>query len=240
MKRIAIALFMLIPLIGFSQPKNLLTVQRVTPKGDKIVEFEKALGAHAQKYHTGDWKWRVSEVQTGPDVGAYSIVEGPASWTDADNRGDLGAEHMSDWNKLFGTLTTGQMQSMVLSYKPEMSSGALTDYAEKSSVTHVFPRLGFGGKLEANFKKAKKVWEASGQTILVYQAISSGEPQYVIVARYKTGWKEREDAFLKPFPERYNAAHGADTYDEYLETIQRFTSKSWGEMVRFRADLSSK
>ena len=240
MKRLVSVLLLLIPVLGFSQPKNVISVQRVTPKSDKVVEFEKALTAHAQKYHTGDWKWRVSEVQTGPDFGSYIISEGPNSWTDQDSRGDLGAEHTADANKLFGTLTTGAGQSMALVYREDLSSGKLTDYAEKSSITHVYPRLGFGAKIEANLKRAKKVWEASGQTVVVYQASSSGEPQFVIVTRYKTGWKEREDAFMKPFPERYNAAHGPDAFDDYLETIQRFTSKIWGEMIRFRAELSSK
>lgn len=239
MKRLSL-LLLLIPMVGSSQEKNVVRIERITPKADKIMEFEKALAAHAQKYHTGDWKWRVSQTDTGPDAGSYIIAEGPASWTDGDNRGDLGAEHMADWNKLFGTLTTGQLQSIALVYRPDLSSGKLTDYADKSSVNHVFPRPGYGGKLEANYKKAKQVWEAAGQTILVYQANSSGEPQFVVVTRHKTGWKEKEASFLKAFPDRYNEIHGADSFDEYLETIQRFTSNSWGEMVHFRADLSSK
>jgi hypothetical protein len=239
MKRLLL-LMLFLPLIGYSQEKNVMSIQRVTPKADKIMEFEKAMTAHSQKYHTGDWKWRVSECLTGPDAGAYSIVEGPSSWADQDSRGDLGAEHMTDWNKIFGTLTTGQAQSSALVYLPDLSSGKVTDYAEKSSVTHVFPRIGYGGKIEANLKKAKKVWEAAGQTVIVYQAVSSGEPQYVIVTRHKTGWKEKDPKFIKPFPDRYNEINGADSFDEYLETIQRFTSKSWGEMIHYRADLSSK
>jgi hypothetical protein len=239
MKRLVL-LFLVIPMVAYSQEKNVLNVERVTPKADKIMEFEKALAVHAQKYHTGDYKWRVSQVQTGPDAGAYNIVEGPASWTDADTRGDLGAEHMADWNKLFGTFTTGQVQNMALVYRADLSSGKLTDFAEKNSVTHVYPRLGFGGKIEANLKKAKKVWEAAGQNVAVLQTNSSGEAQFVIVYRHKTGWKEKEPSFVKPFADRYNEMYGAEMYDEYLEAIQRFTSKSYGEMLQYRADLSSK
>jgi len=52
-------LCMLIPLLGLSQTKNVVSIDRVFPKVDKVLEFEKALTAHAQKYHTGDWKWLV-------------------------------------------------------------------------------------------------------------------------------------------------------------------------------------
>ena len=65
-------LCMLVPLLGISQNKTVISTFRVTPKPDKVVEFEKALAAHAQKYHTGDLKWRVFEIQSGPEAGALS------------------------------------------------------------------------------------------------------------------------------------------------------------------------
>ena len=69
-------LFMLIPFIGISQIKNVVSTHRVFPKIDKVLEFEKALAAHAQKYHTGDAKWRVFAIQSGPDMGGFHITEG--------------------------------------------------------------------------------------------------------------------------------------------------------------------
>ena len=85
MKRIFL-LCMLVPLLGISQNKNVVNSTRAFPKVDKVLEYEKALAAHAQKYHTGDWKWRVFEIQSGPDAGGYHITEGPASWQDIDGR----------------------------------------------------------------------------------------------------------------------------------------------------------
>ena len=73
-------LCLLVPILGISQPKNVSSADRVFPKVDKVLEFEKALGAHAQKYHKGDFKWRVLAIQTGPDAGGYQITEGPTSW----------------------------------------------------------------------------------------------------------------------------------------------------------------
>ena len=58
--KIIIYLLLLVPFFGISQ-KNVIYTQRVFPKVDKVLEFEKAISAHAQKYHTGEWSWRISE-----------------------------------------------------------------------------------------------------------------------------------------------------------------------------------
>ena len=86
-------LCILLPLLGIGQTKNVINAFRISPKPEKNAEFEKAFAAHAQKYHTGNWKWRVYEIQTGPDAGGFHIIEGPLSWGEFDSRGDLGAEH---------------------------------------------------------------------------------------------------------------------------------------------------
>src|SRR6478672_2502201 len=86
-------LLMLIPFIGISQNKNVISTNRVFPKVDKQLEFEKALATHAQKYHTGDVRWRVFEIATGPDAGGYHIVEGPKTWASEDTRGDINEAH---------------------------------------------------------------------------------------------------------------------------------------------------
>ena len=65
-------LCMLVPVLGMSQNKNIISSFRAFPKVDKVLEFEKAVAAHAQKHHTGDWKWRVWVIQSGPDANGYS------------------------------------------------------------------------------------------------------------------------------------------------------------------------
>ena len=100
-----IMLMMLIPLIGFAQEakkdgpkKETINSYRIFPKDGHDAALKAALAAHAQKFHTGNWKWRVSEILSGPDMGAYMIVEGPNSWTDLDGRGDLGPDHQKDYD----------------------------------------------------------------------------------------------------------------------------------------------
>lgn len=238
MKKILL-LLALVPIIGFSQTKNVITASRIFAAPGKTLELEKALAAHAQKYHTGNWKWRVFQIESGPDAGGYHIVEGPNSWAELDSRSNLGDVHMADWVKSVEALTEGKGSTSYSMYREDLSAAKLTEFTDKISVNHIYPKQGEFEEVEARLKKFKKVWEASGQNVVVYQAISSGEPQLSIVTRYKTGWKERETGFMKPIKERYDAIFGEGAYQEWLDAPSH-TEKSWGEMLSFRADLSSK
>jgi hypothetical protein len=233
-------LWLLLPFMGVGQVKNVVNVQRYFPKIDKTAEFEKAIASHAQKYHTGDYKWRVFEIQSGPDAGGYQVVEGPNSWDQIDKRGDLGTEHMNDWNKTIAPLLTERYSSTFAVYEEELSTIQLTDYSDKIAVNHVFPKPGWGDKVEELIKKVKKAWVAGSQTVAVYTSSSSGPFQYILVTRYKQGLKEREKTFRKPFKERYETENGAGAYDKYMEAIRENTDHAWSEILFMRADLGSK
>ena len=84
------------------------------------------------------------------------------------------------------------------------------------------------------------MWDASGQTVAVYEASSSGEPQFAIVTRYKQGLKERTPGFRKPMKERYIQANGDRSWDDYIKSIRNGIDNSWSEMLFYHADLSSK
>jgi hypothetical protein len=233
-------LLMLIPLLGISQTKNVVKATRAFPKVDKVLEFEKALAAHAQKYHTGDWKWRVFEIQSGPDAGGYHITEGPDSWEDIDGRGNLGTEHNNDWNKSVAIYLTERGGSSYSVFQDTLSTVALTDWADKINITHIFPKIGWGNKIREIMVNSKPAWQAGGESVAVYVASSSGPAQYTVVTRYKQGLKERSTNFRKPFKDRYEAIHGADSYDYYLEVIRNYVAEAWSELLFYRADLSSK
>jgi hypothetical protein len=239
MKRIFF-LLLLSPLAGISQNKNVVNVSRVFPKVDKVLEFEKALAAHAQKYHTGDFKWRVFEVQSGPDANAYHITEGPTSWDALDGRGNLGTEHNTDWNKNVTIYLSERGSSSYSVFQDSLSTVAMTDYSDKINITHWFPKIGWNGKINDIIKDMKKVWQASGESVAVYTASSSGPAQYSLVTRYKQGLKERTSGFRKPFKGRYEAANGEDSYDDFLATIREYLTDAWSELLFYRADLSSK
>jgi hypothetical protein len=233
-------LCMLVPLLGIGQNKIVISSFRVTPKPDKVVEFEKALAAHAQKFHTGDLKWRVFEVQSGPEYGAYHVTEGPTSWEAMDGRGDISPEHKLDWDKNVTPLTTGSGSSTYSQFNADLSTVQLTDYADKIIIMHAYPKPGMINHLTDLVKKLKKVWEAGSESVAVYNPINSGEPQITTVTRLKAGLKELDPSFRKSMAERYNAVYGEGTWDYYLEDYAKYVEKRWSEMLFYRADLSSK
>ena len=231
---------LLLPLLAGSQTKNVISSNRLFPKTDKVEEFEKALASHAQKYHKGDWSWRVFDILSGPDAGGYQITEGPNSWAQLDERNNISPEHTADFNKNVSPLTTDRSSSFFSVYRADLSTTELTAFTDKIAISHVFIKPGFGQAFEETIKKIKKAWEAGNQTVAVYEASSSGPPQYIFVFRYKDGWKERDSSYRKPFKERYNAVNGEDSFDTYLEAVQKYVDHSWGEMLQIRKDLGSK
>jgi hypothetical protein len=233
-------LCMLVPLLGIGQNKTIMNANRVFAKVDKVLEFEKALAAHAQKYHTGDWKWRVFEIQSGPDAGGYQISEGPNTWDQIDTRGNLGMEHNNDWNKSVAIYLTDRGSNQYSAFQDSLSTVALTDYSDKISISHIFPKIGWGNKVREMITWMKPVWQAGGESVAVYQASSSGPAQYAVVTRYKNGLKERETGYRKPFKDRYETIHGPDSYDKFLEVFRNYVADSWSELLFLRTDLSSK
>jgi hypothetical protein len=235
-----LALWLFIPFVGVGQVKNVVKSERVFPKMDKIGEFEKAIAAHVQKFHTGDWKWRVWQIESGPDAGGYMLTEGPNSWEQIDKRGDLGAGHMEDWYKSVSVYLTDRFSAQYGVFDDELSTVQLTDYADKIAISHVFPKPGMGDQLENQLKMAKKAWTAGNQTVAVYSASSSGPAQYLLVYRYKQGLKEREKGFREPFKDRYETANGKGSYGEFMESVSKYADQGWSEILFFRPDLSSK
>ena len=235
-----IFVFLALPLFAIAQDKNVISVNRVFPKADKVAAFEKALAAHAQKYHTGNWKWRVFTIESGPDAGGYHITEGPVSWDDIDTRGDLGKEHTADWNTNIAPLLMDKTQMSYSVYRSDLSSIALTDYSDKIAINHVFYKPGTFDDVEDILKKLKKTWDASGPSVAVYEASSSGGPQFAIVTRYKQGLKERATGFRKPMKERYNQVNGENSWDTYVQGVKNTVDHSWSELLFFHAELSSK
>jgi len=232
-------LLIAMPLFVLSQNKTLVTVDRIFPKVDKIQAFEKALAAHAQKFHKGDNKWRVYTIQTGPDAGGYHIVEGPMTWDGLDKRGDLGPAHLADYNTNIAPLLTEKSSSIYALYREDLSSVQVSDYSDKIAITHIFSKPGYSEEIEDLIKKLKKTWQASNQSVAVYELSSSGAPEMSIVTRYKDGLKEREPGFRTPLKERFNAANGDGSWSGYQTSIKNAVDHSWSEMLFYEKKLSS-
>ncbi len=233
-------LLLLIPVIGISQAKNVISTNRIFPKVDKQLEFEKALATHAQKYHSGDVKWRVFQIQSGPDAGGYHIVEGPKSWASEDVRGDINEAHNNDWHKSVTIYLTDKNSSGYSVYIDSLSTIAIGDYSDKVQVTHVYPKLGSGYRVATMLKTLKAAWAAEGSTVAVYESNGSGVSQFAIARRYKQGLKEKESGFRKSFVDTYEKIHGKGSWGIFNENVKEYINDQWSELLFLRVDLSSK
>jgi len=231
---------MLIPILVMSQTKNVVNTNRVFAKVDKVLEFEKALAAHSQKYHTGDWKWRVYEISSGPDAGGYMIAEGPVSWDQLDSRGNLGTEHNNDWNKNVALYLTDKGSSGYSTYEDSFSTVMVGDYSDKINITHYVQKVGCGLKVALLLKTLKPVWQAGQYSVAVYSTSSSGPASFTVVTRYKNGLKERAPGYRKSFKDIYESVYGANSYDTYADGLRNNVQELWSELLFYRADLSSK
>ena len=232
--------FLLIPLLGIGQTKTVLTSHRLFAKNDKVPEFVKALADHAQKYHTGDVKWRVWGINSGPDAGGYMVTEGPSSWDILDGRGDISAEHTADWEKNVLPLTTGQGQSAYYDFQADLGTVQLTDYSDKIVINHMTAKPGKIVNVQDLIKRLKKVWEAGKESVAVYSAAFSGEPGYITVTRLRNGLKELASDYRKPLADRYNEANGAGSFDTWLKDYSDAVQSRWSELLIYKPKLSSK
>jgi hypothetical protein len=229
------------PLWIFAQDKTVLNVTRVWPKADKVQQFEKALAAHVQKYHKNDFAWRVFTVETGPDAGAYHLVEGPSNWDGFDKRGDLGKEHQSDWDMHIQPLLQDRQTVMYVVYRGDLSSSPMIERADKISINHVFYKPGYYGDMQDLIKGLKKTWDDNGQSVAVFESNSSGAPQFAVVTRYKFGLKEKEVGFRPAMNISFAKANGGESsFTKWVEGWKQAVDNAWSEMLFFKPELSSK
>ena len=233
-------LLLVLPLFAFAQNKTLLGVDRYFPKADKVKQFEKAVALHAQQYHKDDHKWRVYTIETGPDAGGYMVIEGPTNWDGLDKRGDLGAAHTKDWESTVQPTLSDRTSTMYLTVREDLSTVVQGDYSDKISINHLFFKPGFYGEVQTNIQGLKKLWQADGSTVAVYESSLSGEPQFTIVTRYKTGLKERDVVQPNTLPVRFAAANGEGSWDKYLSSLKESIDHQWSELLYHKSALDSK
>ena len=233
-------LLLLTPLLSISQTKTVLNASRYFCKPDKTQAFEKALAAHAQKFHTGDWHWRVWSIESGPDAGGYMVTEGPSDWATMDGRGEISAEHTADWAMNVSPLITSQYSSSYYEFETDLSTVQMTDYADKIMINHMTAKPGKINAVNELIKKLKKVWEAGQESVAVYSLTASGDPGYITVTRLKNGLKELAKGYRKPLMERYNEVYGAGLWEGWLKDYADAVEKRWSELLVYKPKLSSK
>jgi hypothetical protein len=232
-----LTMLLLLPFPGFSQ-ENVISIDRFLPRFDKVLDFEKALAAHVQKFHTGEYKALVYFTETGPHSGTYSMVMGPRTWGYWDSL-NMGKEHMDDFLQTVLPLVDNYLGSTYMVMQSDLSTAKPGEFAERVSVTHVYFNPGWDEAYGEMLKKAKKVWERDGEMVSVSRSNFSGQPQFQIAYRHKEGLKEKSPDFRKPFKERFISMYSEGEFTEGVKVIRDAVDHTYGEILRMRKDLSS-
>ena len=220
--------------------ENIISSYRVFARPGHDAALATALGEHARKFHTGRWKWRVYSVLSGPDGGAYLIVEGPNSWTALDDRGDLGAEHVQDYDTNVAPHVERSTPDIYLSYQDELSTVALAAFSTKATITRVYPKPGRGPAVRETLKTWKKIWEKRGFNVVVYSTVNSGPLCYNLVTRLKNGWKDYDAEPAMTQEKAFEEVGGPNAYALVLEEMAEHTESVIGEMIELKPELSSR
>lgn len=223
-----------------AQDKATLSSYRVLPKPGKDAALKKAITDHAAKYHTGNWKWRVFSVLSGPDAGAYMINEGPNSWTVLEGRKDISDAHTRDYESNVLPLVERQVPDSYLIYQRELSSDSAVGPLKKALLRHFYFKPGKGTRLFDYLKTWKKVWEKLGLRVTVWSSFFSGAPRYVVASRLPQGWVDLERPVGKEMRESFDESAGVGAYARFLEDLDRYVDRIDEEMIELLPELSSK
>lgn len=74
----------------------------------------------------------------------------------------------------------------------------------------------------------------------VYEASLSGEPQFVVVTRYKQGLKERDVVRPLALPERFNKANGDGSFAKFISVVKESIGHQWAEILYHKPEMDSK
>jgi hypothetical protein len=212
---------------------------RTWVKPGHTAALNKALAAHVKQFHSGDWKWRVYDVITGPDGGALQINEGPHTWTKFEARGDLGEKHNRDYETNILPHVEKTASEIFAVYKPEFSTTAVGNFSTKALLVTVYPKPGQLPAYLNSLKNYKPVWEKLGYNVVVYTALHSGEPRVIIVQRLKNGLKDFEPDGSST-REVYDSVNGAGAYEKRMEDQLRIIDRSVTELISYRPEFTAK
>jgi hypothetical protein len=212
---------------------------RTWVKPGHTAALNKALAAHVKQFHSGDWKWRVYDVLTGPDGGALQINEGPHTWTEFEARGDLGEKHMRDYEMNILPHVEKTSPELYAVYRPEYSTTAVSNFSNKALLVHVYPKAGQMHALLTSLKEFKPTWEKLGYNIVVYTSQHSGERSVILVQRLKNGFKDFEPDG-STMRDTYDSINGAGSYDKRMEDHLRIVDRMVMELISYRPEFTAK
>ena len=232
--------FLLALTLASAQEKGTLSTYRILPMNGKDAALKKAITAHVTRYHTGNWKWRVFSILSGPDEGGYMLNEGPNSWTELEGRKEISDEHQRDYETTIAPLVEKTIPNLYMMFDKERSSADVGATFKKALLRHYYLKPGKGPRLTNYLTTWKRVYDKLGLKVTVWRSFFSGRPQVTVAFRLVNGWVELEKPVGKEMREAFDEFGGAGAYARYMEDLDKIVDRIDEEMIELLPDLSSK
>ncbi len=252
MKKIIFLVTMFASLAAFSQKTDLVTVNTVKPKKGQKMAFEAAYKLHIAKFHKADNRTEVYEILSGPDNGAYHLVNSGRSFADFDKERSDGAAHSLDLDKNFFPMLEETMNGTYrfidsLSLRPDSTS-------EKYVVTvrHLKFNLNMGDYYK-ELGRSVKINNTSKDPFFknlsynFFEQMWDGSDQVTVSIRnLKEGFKSLESGYYgtaaagsPTFRDEYVKAYGYDDWDKRVKLLDEAVVKMEQYTMKLRKDLST-
>ena len=227
---------------GFCQEKNLVQSILLKPKNGMVTQFEAAMKAHNVKYHSAPGKTFVFQFISGEKMGFYQVAFPATSWAEMDNMKPNPAHQQDIETGIAPKLEVNE--GWIFSRRIDsLSHGDQNWEIAKSRMTYWHIKRGKMQELASWIRKIKLVLDENKdpRNITVYSKLMAGsDGQFILVTRYKDGWKEMEPNFYTPIKDLFIKAYSAAEWDSYVKLWDECVEKEETYMRVFRPDLSSK
>jgi len=259
MKKYLLMLLMVTTMAAFAQPpapvKDLSTVNTVKPKKGQKMAFEAAYKAHVAKFHKADEKISVYEILSGPNAGAFHLVNSGRSFEDFDKERPDAAAHSQDLDKTFFPLLEETMNATYrfidsLSIRPEVVAESFV-----VNVNHLKNGLNQADYRREQARGIKLNMNNTGPffanlSVSYFEQLWDGSDQVTVSVRnLKDGFKSLQPGYYGPntqapagtntFRDDYVKAYGYTAWDDRVKLLEGAVVKNEQYIMKLRKDLSS-
>lgn len=216
----------------------------LTPKPDKITEFEAGLASHNKRFHSeGQHSVNVFWISNGKNAGKYVWSTTPVPWAAMDKEHPNKENHEADWNKNVAPYTDGSQEAYFFKYDLTLSHFPKDFTLKYLSVFMLDMKRFKNREFMALLEKIKKVYaEKMPDRIygIYFNAMPSNDDR---VFERDFGWVEFFDSMATlgaedKFPQYYEEVHGSDSFASFLSEFEAATKGDVMELWVFRKDLS--
>jgi hypothetical protein len=246
MKKVILSVLLLVPLALLAQERPDLVFSQVmlTPKPDKIAEFEAGMASHNKKYHNeGVQQANVYWISNGKNSGKYIWSAGPIPWAAMDAEHPDKANHDGDWNKNIAPYTKGNDEAFF--FRADLANSNFSkDFTIKNMSVFMIDIKRFKNmEFLEELKKVRKVYaEKMPEKIFgIYHNTMPANDDRNFNRDF--GWVEFFDSMSvmgeeDKFPQYFEEVHGAGSFAKFLQAFGEITNGDMTELWTFRADLS--